>query len=159
MKPVLLWSDALFFLHTARLGRRMNDEDRREHRKLAIFKYVVRYADGKSEEVPICSEIDIDHYVQKSPHAVPGAQVAWVGSYENSEDKAVAYARQWNNPHSDVEIASVDMVYIDKELGVPALLAITAAKAAFPAWSRTTSLPGFELARRMAPRRPQSLPL
>jgi beta-galactosidase len=127
--PIRARADALFFLHTARLGRRMNDEDRREHRKLAIFKYVVRYVDGKSEEVPIYSEIDIDHYVQKSPRALPGAQVAWVGSYENSEDKAVAYARQWNNPHPDVEIASVDMVYIDKELGVPALLAITAAKA------------------------------
>ncbi|MEN6578097.1 MAG: hypothetical protein ABFD90_17265, partial [Phycisphaerales bacterium] len=127
--PIHARADALFFLHTARLDRRMNDEDKREHRKFVMFKYVIRFADGQAAEVPIHSEIDIDHYVQPHLVALPGAQVAWVGPYENSEDKAVAYAKQWNNPRPDVEIASVDMVYAGKERGVPALLAITAAKA------------------------------
>lgn len=127
--PIHAKADALFFLHTARLDRRMSETDRREHRKFVMFKYVVHFADGQAEEVPIHSEIDIDHYVQQHPAALPGAQVAWVGPFDNSDDKAVAYAKQWNNPRSDVQIASVDMVYIDKELGVPALLAITVAKA------------------------------
>lgn len=126
--PIHAKADALFFLHTARLDRRMSEKDRRERKKPAFFKYVVHYADGRTEDVPICSEIDIDHYVQRHPVALPGAQVAWVGPFDNSDDKAVAYAKQWNNPRPDVQIASVDMVYIDKELGVPALLAITVAK-------------------------------
>lgn len=127
--PIQVRADALFFLHTARLDRRMNDEDRREHRKFILFKYVVHYADGQTQEVPIHSQVDIDHYVQQRPAALPGAQVAWIGPYENSDDKAVAYAKQWNNPRPDVQIESVDMVYVDRERGVPALLAITAAKA------------------------------
>lgn len=127
--PIRCKADALFFLHTARLDQRMDDRDRREHRKFVIFKYVVHYADGQSEEVPIHAEIDIDHYVQEQPKALPGAQVAWTRPYEGSEDHAVAYARQWNNPRPDVQIESVDMVGVDRERGVPALLAITAARA------------------------------
>lgn len=127
--PVHCKADALFFLHAARLDRRMDDRDRRENRKFAIFKYVIHYIDGQREEVTIYSEIDIDHYVQRQPKALPGAQIAWTGPYEDSQDHAVAYARQWNNPHPDAEIASVDMVYVDKDRGVPALLALTAARA------------------------------
>ncbi len=125
--PIHIRADALFFLHTARLDRRMNEKDRRERRKFMLFKYVVHYVDGQMEETPIYCEIDIDHYVQEHPRALAGAQIAWTGPYENSEDKAVAYAKQWNNPRPDVEIASVDMVYVDANRGVPALLAITAA--------------------------------
>jgi beta-galactosidase len=127
--PIRCKADALFFLHTARLDRRMDDRDRREHRRFVIFKYVVHYADGQSEDVPIHAEIDIDHYVQEHPKALPGAQVAWTRPYEGSADHAVAYARQWNNPRPDVQIESVDMVGVDRERGVPALLAITAARA------------------------------
>ncbi len=126
--PIHCKADALFFLHTARLDQRMDDRDRREHRKFAIFKYVVHYTDGQSEDVPIHAEIDIDHYVQEQPKALPGAQVAWTRPYEGSGDHAVAYARQWNNPRPDVQIESVDMVAVDRERGVPALLAITAAR-------------------------------
>jgi hypothetical protein len=126
--PVHAQADALFFLHTARLDKRMNDRDRREHKKYALFKYAIHYADGQTEDVPIYCEIDIDHFVQQHPKALPGAQVAWARPYDNSEDKAVAYAKQWNNPRGDVEIASVDMVYVDASRGVPALLALTAAQ-------------------------------
>lgn len=127
--PVGVKADALFFLHAARLDKRMNDRDRREQRKYELFKYVVDYADGQKEEVPVYCEIDIDHYVQKHPAALPGAQIAWTRPYENSQDQAVAYAKQWNNPRPDVSIASVDMVAVDASRGVPALLAITAATA------------------------------
>jgi beta-galactosidase len=127
--PIHAKADALFFLHAARLDKRMSDEDRREHRKFAMFRYVVHYADGQTEEVPIYSEIDIDHYVQQRPTVLPGAQIAWTRPYEDSQDNAVAYAKQWNNPRADVPIASVDMVYVDESRGVPALLAITAARA------------------------------
>ncbi|NLH41634.1 MAG: hypothetical protein GX448_07325, partial [Planctomycetes bacterium] len=62
------------------------------------------------------------------PRVLPGAQIAWTASYEGSQEQAVAYAKQWNNPRPDVEIATVDMVYVEKDRGVPVLLAITAAR-------------------------------
>jgi beta-galactosidase len=127
--PVNVKADALFFLHAARLDKRRSDRDRQEHRKFALFQYVVHYADGQKEEVPIYCESDIDHYVQPRPKVLPGAQIAWTRPYENSPDSAVAYAKQWNNPHPEVQIASVDMVYVDESRGVPALLALTAARA------------------------------
>jgi len=36
---------------------------------------------------------------------------------------------QWNNPHPSLEIAAVDLVHGPSRQGVPALLAITAARA------------------------------
>lgn len=127
--PIHVKADALFFLHAARLDKRMTDKDRRERRKFSLFKYVIHYADGQEEEVPIYCEIDVDHYVQQRPAVLPGAQIAWTRPYEDGRDHAVAYAKQWNNPRPDVQIAFVDMVYVDESRGVPALLAITAARA------------------------------
>ncbi len=45
--PVGVKADALFFLHAARLDKRMNDRDRREQRQYVLFKYVVHYAGGR----------------------------------------------------------------------------------------------------------------
>ncbi len=127
--PVNTKADALFFLHAARVDQRMTAEDRRANRKSVMFKYVVNYADGQKEEVPITSEIDIDHYVQQHAKALPGAQLAWTAPYEGTQDRTAAYAKQWNNPRPDVEIQSVDMVAVDSARGIPVLLAMTAAQA------------------------------
>lgn len=43
---------------------------------------------------------------------------------------AAAYSQQWTNPHPDVVIDSVDLVYGPDRRGEPALLAITAAAVA-----------------------------
>jgi hypothetical protein len=37
------------------------------------------------------------------------------------------YAKQWNNPRSDVPIRSIDMAYGPDKCGVPAVLAVTVA--------------------------------
>ena len=126
--PVNTKADALFFLHAAKMGNRMNNEDRREKRKFAIFKYVINYADGQKVEVPVYSEIDIDNYVQQNPKPLPGGQLAWMRQYEGSDEYAVAYAKQWTNPRPDVEIKSVDMVGLDESRGTGVLLSLTAAK-------------------------------
>ena len=127
--PVNTKADALFFLHTARIGTRMNDKDRKEKKSYVMFKYVVTYADGQTAEIPVRSELDIENYVQKTPASIPGAQTAWIRPYENSDESAVAYAKQWNNPRPDVEIKSVDMIPVDTSRGTPVLLALTAAQA------------------------------
>ena len=128
--PINTKADALFFLHTARLDHRMDERERNEKKRFELCRYVIHYTDGQKAEVPVFCEIDIDHFIQQEPKALPGAQIAWVGKFEDAKESAVVYAKQWNNPRPGVEIKAVDMVYgNDKDRGVPALLAITAATA------------------------------
>jgi beta-galactosidase len=127
--PVGQKADALFFLHTARVDRRLNDHERRDGKQLEMFRYVVHYADGSEAVVPVISEIHIDDYRQQTPRALPGAQLGWTSSYPNSDVSAAAYAMQWNNPRPDVKITSIDMVYGTQRCGVPCLIAVTAATA------------------------------
>jgi beta-galactosidase len=128
--PVNTKADALFFLHTARMDNRRNDNELKENKKFEMARYVVNYADGQQEIVPVYAEIDIDDYRQKEPRAIPGAQIAWTKPWEGTEFTAVAYSKQWNNPRPNVEIKSIDMQYGPDRRGVPVLLALTAATAA-----------------------------
>jgi hypothetical protein len=128
--PVGRRADALFFLQAGRINRPMDARERKEGKRFELMHYVVHYADGTSETVPVMSEIDVDNYRQASPKALPGAQIAWVKPYEGTEFQAVAYSMQWNNPHPEKEIASLDAVSgPDPGRGGVALLAITAATA------------------------------
>jgi beta-galactosidase len=128
--PINTKADALFFLHTARLDRRMDDRERGEKKRFELCRYVIHYADGQAAEAPILCEIDIDHFQQQEPRDLPGAQIAWTGKFDDSDQSAVVYAKQWNNPRPGVEIQSVDLIYgKDKARGVPALLAVTAVTA------------------------------
>ena len=95
-----------------------------------MFRYVVHYADGKEEIIPIFSDIDIGDSQTKSPVPLPGAQLAWTKPYAGTEFSAAVYSKQWDNPRPDVEIASIDMVYGPEKSGVPVLLGITAGRAA-----------------------------
>jgi beta-galactosidase len=126
--PVNARADALFFLHTARIDRRMDERERHERKKFELCRYVVHYADGQTVDIPIYSEIDIESFQQKAPKAIAGAQMAWSARFEDGEEQAVVYSKQWNNPRPGIQIRSVDLLPgADKDRGVPALLAITAA--------------------------------
>ena len=128
--PIGTKADALFFLHTARLDRRMDDRERDEKKQFELCQYVVHYADGQSVVLPIIAEVDVDHFAQHEPKAIPGAQIAWAAKFEGADESAVVYAKQWNNPRPGVEITSVDLLYgKDKDRGVPALVAVTAVNA------------------------------
>lgn len=127
--PVRRKADALFFLHTSRVDRRLNDRERREGKQLEMFRYIIHYADGGEAVVPVISETHIDDYRQQKPQALPGAQLAWTSPYPNSDISATVYAMQWNNPRPNVEITSIDMSYGSERCGVPCLIAVTAATA------------------------------
>lgn len=123
-------ADALFFLHTARIDARRNNDERRDNKQLEMARYIVHYADGQSANVPIYSEIDIEDYKQEGePRLIPGAQAAWTRAYPGTPFTAVAYQKQWNNPRPDVTITSVDLEYGKDRRGVPVLLALTVAEA------------------------------
>jgi beta-galactosidase len=126
--PVGRKADALFFLQAARIDQPRSNQERKENKRIELAKYVIHYADGKSEEAPLCLEIDVDGYKQPGgPRPLPGAQIGWVGKYEGTEFQAVAYVKQWNNPRPEVPITAIDLVYGKDRRGVPALLAVTAA--------------------------------
>ncbi len=128
--PVRTKADALFFLHTARIDRRLDDREREEKKRFELCRYVIHYADDQTAELPVFAEIDIDHFLQGEPRALPGAQIAWTSQFAGADESAVVYSKQWNNPRPDVEIRSVDLVYgKDKDRGVPVLIALTAARA------------------------------
>lgn len=126
--PVGKKAAALFFLHTARMDNRRNNDERRDNKRYEMARYIVHYADGKTETVPVYAEIDIDDYKQEGEiRQLPGAQTAWTRAYPGTNFSAVAYQKQWTNPRPDVLIASVDMEYGSDRRGVPVLLALTAA--------------------------------
>lgn len=119
-------ADALFFLQTARIDRRRNSDELRQGKKFEMADYVVHYADGQTVKIPIYSEIDVENYRQSQPTPVAGAQIAWEGRYPDGS-YAVAYSMQWNNPRPNVEISSIDLETGPDRVGVPVLLAVTAA--------------------------------
>ena len=128
--PVNMKADALFFLQAARIDVPRNPDEVKTGKKYEIADYIVHYADGKTETVPIYQEINVGNYMQPSPTAIPGAQIAWSSPYDAAKTSyAVAYSMQWNNPRPDVAISSVDLVMGPDRRAVPALLAITAAQA------------------------------
>ncbi len=128
--PVNKKADALFFLQAARIDHRRNDQEKRENKVFELARYVITYADDQKAIVPIRAEIDVADYKQKAPSALPGAQLAWSKPFEGSDETAAAYCQQWTNPRPDVAIQSVDLVYEGNDrAGVPALIALTAARA------------------------------
>jgi hypothetical protein len=127
--PVNRKADALFFLQAESVTQPRNPNEIKVNKKQEIADYVIHYADGKDEKIPIYSEISMDNYKQKGdPIAVPGAQIAWSSPYADGTT-AVAYSMQWTNPRPDVVINSIDLVQGPDRVGIPALLAITAANA------------------------------
>ncbi len=127
-------ADALFFLHTARLGaacRKQIAPGRKgplpEDRHPTVFVYRVHYADGRQVEVPVRAGIEIGDWRRGRVETLPRASVAWRAPLEQG-DEAGVYAFQWANPRPGTPIASIDLVTSDDgKWGAPALLAITVA--------------------------------
>ena len=87
-----------------------------------IGAYVLHYADGQQEEVPIAYGRDLHAWVPVSTDAadLQGAKVAWKG-----ENGHRVYMTTWENPRPDMEIASLAFVSKLTKCG-PFLIAITA---------------------------------
>ena len=114
----------LAFLHTAFVAA--------DYRKAAetegLAKYVIRYADGTSAELPIIAGKNIAHWAHNRTN-LPGARVAWNIPTILRQDKiswSTLFACEWVNPHPEKVIASVDLVRVGDPLrGTVALFAIS----------------------------------
>lgn len=125
--------DALFFLHT--FFERHPWRPRRESdASPVIWKYVVRWADGQSHEVPVLYGLGARDYRQESPQGLRDAGLAWAAAFPGDDARsAVLFQLQWDNPRPDVAIEAVEMAYDDRignRHGSPVLLAVTAATVA-----------------------------
>ncbi len=128
--PVEKKVDALFFLQAFNQYRQ---PDMRRDRNPVVFQYVVHYADGKAETVPVRLGLEVDHWISNDPAGLRDAALAWAAPFPNdkSGEQAVLYQMQWNNPRPDVAVQSVDVAYGDNgnRFGQPAVVAITSANA------------------------------
>ncbi len=128
--PIGRKADCLFFLHTYQRARTWRRR-RNDKTPPPVFVYVVHYADGQTETVPILYQEGAGHWLTEEPQGLQDAALAWAARPEGKEETpyAALYSYRWRNPRPDVAIRSVDMKYDDdagSRWGTPALLAITA---------------------------------
>jgi hypothetical protein len=85
-----------------------------------IAAYIINYADGTKEEVPVRYGVDVLDWWAIPMDAARGAevtegQVAWTGTNAATERQGGGltlrlYLKTWKNPHPDREIKTLDMV-------------------------------------------------
>jgi beta-galactosidase len=123
-------ADAVFFLHTCLQGRAW-EPGKRNTTPPVIFRYVIHYADGTSEQVDVMQGLGVTNWLlSEKPSSLRDAAVAWTAPVDDEgSSHAVVYQQQWNNPHPDKVIKSIDLVYGDSghRWGAPVLLGITTA--------------------------------
>ena len=130
--PVGRKADALFFLHTFHELKQWSPDRNKPAPPPVLFKYVIRYADGKTAAVPVRYGRGVGHWIADRPSGLPEAAVAWAAPLPKEPGKqAVVYQMNWVNPRPSVKINSIDIRYNEKtgsQYGIPVVLAITAAK-------------------------------
>jgi hypothetical protein len=82
-----------------------------------VAVYVVHYADGSSERIPIVYGSDLVNwwfFKRGVDEAPTGARIAWTGENDASELNQSfvirLYSQTWTNPHPDREIKSLDVM-------------------------------------------------
>jgi thiol-disulfide isomerase/thioredoxin len=108
--------DRLHFLHSA--GWAVEDGT-------LVGKYLLRYADGSRQALPIIYGEDIRDWWVGTDKVVElkHAQVAWQGQTSNGNEVRL-YTRTWENPRPDIEVASIEFVSTMTRCA-PFLVAIT----------------------------------
>jgi hypothetical protein len=116
----------LAFLHTAFVAA----DYRKDAETEGLAKYVIRYADGTSVELPIRAGQNIAHWGHDRTN-LPAARIAWTIPTIVRADRitwSTLFAYEWANPHPEKVIASVDLLRVGDPLrGTVALFAISAA--------------------------------
>jgi hypothetical protein len=111
----------LHFLHAAQYAAEPGE---------MIGAYVVHYADGTSEQIPlVCGRHLVDWWAWDRSSSEPTeAKVAWTGSNDNTELnkglKIRLFDLTWTNPHPEKEIAALDVLSAGKQPD-PFLVAVT----------------------------------
>lgn len=103
---------SLVFLHTSAW---------RDATKRKVGAYKINYADGSSETIDLAYGVNI--VAANDQRSLGGAERVWDG--RTKDDERIALVRfQWDNPHPDTEIKSIEFTSTRTEAG-PALIAIS----------------------------------
>jgi hypothetical protein len=96
-----------------------------------VGAYVIHYADGSVEQVPLVYSRDITNWWHRDPgRKITQAKPAWTGVNDAVERhtrpglKVRLFDLTWTNPHPDKEITSLDVLSAGKECD-PFLVAVT----------------------------------
>jgi hypothetical protein len=90
-----------------------------------VGAYVIQYADGQREEVPIRYGRHVrDWVLSVDPGELPDAKVAWTGTHPTKGAIRI-FEQTWENPRPEVQIATLDFVSKLTKCA-PFLIAITA---------------------------------
>ena len=102
-------ADALFFLHGYIQVQEWKANDPNQPPPV-VFKYVVTYADGKTEEAPVEITRGIAPYTAANLANLKNAVVAWTGKAATPQHQSlIVYQFQWTNPRPESEIKSVTL--------------------------------------------------
>ncbi len=121
--------DWLYFLHAANFASLNSCLGPGEK----IGAYIVHYADGTQEQIPLCTGVDIADWWDVRDQ-VSAAEVAWTGKNDAASANRVGirlFLKSWKNPRPGVAIQSLDVVAADRivPLGhsapAPFLVAVT----------------------------------
>lgn len=101
---------------------------------LLVGKYVVHYADGSIDTVPIEYGLDARDWwgYESEKKPTTRAVIAWTGmnhaskNYQDLRMSIRLYLRTWDNPHPDKKVVSFDYVSINETSTAPFLIAVTA---------------------------------
>lgn len=128
--PVGRRADALFFLHTLLPGDTWRPRNESSEPP-TVFKYIVRYEDGSTAEVPVDLGLGVAPWLQDQPRSLRDAAAAWQAKAAGGGKTLVVYQLQWTNPRPDKPVKSVDIAYGPEKdkWGAPVVLGITAAEA------------------------------
>jgi len=97
--------------------------------------YVVHYANGQRQEIPIRAGIDLADWWSQVNETDTQFTVAWTGTNELSLKRGRSirlFKATWQNPHPDVQIAGIDFDFVltanrpPSKHAAPFLVAITA---------------------------------
>lgn len=115
--PIGLRVNKLHFLHNTKNRITSKDE---------IARYVVHYADGSSESIPIVKGVNIAHWNDiKATTRTTDASLAWLGATPTGDCIGLCIY-SWINPHPKKTVANIDFVGIGKSDAAPFCVAISA---------------------------------
>ncbi len=104
-------ANLLFFLHTAAYCLPAG----------SVGKYIIHFSDDTQSEINLQAGVEIDDWW--APGELSGAEVAWSEKHPLTAQNVGFYIFQWNNPHPNKTIRSID--FVSNNTAVPVLLGIT----------------------------------
>ena len=89
-----------------------------------VARYIVHYAGGLDEDIPVRYGIDTaNSWIKCNEDNITNAKLVWTS--KNSQADIGAFLSSWSNPWPDFEIISIDFISTVSATG-PALIALTA---------------------------------